>query len=244
MILSTEQVYDYVRGKVVANTPFALLRFGDGEGLFAFTPTGAHRIYAAASKKHWGEIPKGIRRLEIMKNIRNSYRKCDVAGLPYGFKGRMWLLALENFTKMMDHPVTCRADVHLAMAEDRFIEGLVPDRDVFYIACRNLDSELKAMGARSVDRILISPQYKFEEKKPLVPFYKQVGDIERELKKKNLKRRICLLAVGVAGKQFGIQMRTQGGMVIDVGSMFDYWKGKKTRGWMNWDQFTNRQVVL
>jgi len=221
MILSTEQVFEYVRGKVITNTSFALLRYGDGEGLFAFTPSGLQRRYALASLKHWGEVPRGAKRLDITKNLRQSYRKCNVAGLPHGFDGYLWKIALNGFLKLMPHPVTCRADVHLAMTEHHFVEELVPDRDVFYIACRNVDRELKAMGARSVDRILISPQYKFEEKK-------------------DLKGKICLLAAGVAGKQFGIQMRNQGGMVIDVGSMFDYWKGIKSRGWMNWEQFKNK----
>lgn len=233
MQLTNEETFDYLRKKVAAKIPFCLLRYGDGEGLFAFAGMkGLHYKYLHACEKHWGEMPRGIYRLQIMKNIRQSFRKCDLPGLPYDYNGFMWRMALNNFLKLHDKPVSCMHNIHIALEKEKVLDELMQNNPVFYIGCRDVDQAILDRGAKSVDSIRISAQYKFETEKPKLPFYKQVKHIEAEVKKKDLHGVLCLLAVGVAGKQLGIMMKERGGMVIDVGSVFDMWVGKRTRGWI------------
>jgi|GEM_PF-5411295 len=238
MPLTKEETFDYLREKVKSKQPFSLLRYGDGEGLFAFTPNGLHRKYNNACKKHWGEVPRGIYRLQISKNIRQSYRQCDVAGLPFDFNGYMWRMALNSFLRLERKKQLCMANIHIALAEEKVIDELIQDNPVFYIGCRNIDEALLERNAKSVDRIIISAQHRFEKKKPLLPFYKQVKQIEEEVKQLDLRGVLCLLGAGVAGKQLGIIMKERGGMVIDVGSVFDLWAGVKSRGWIKTDDLT------
>lgn len=232
MLLTNEETFDYLREKVAQKKPFCLLRYGDGEGLFAFLPHGLHRKYNNACKKHWGEVPRGMFRLQITKNIRQSYRKCDVAGLPYGFNGYMWRMALNKFLQLERKKLACKANIHIALVEDGVLDELIAGNNIFYIGCRNVDRVLLGKGATAVDKILISEQHRFAKKKPKLPFYKQAEAIEKQVAKMDLRGKLCFLAAGVAGKQLGILMKERGGMVVDVGSVFDLWAGIHTRGWI------------
>ena len=232
MPLTDQQVINWLELKIQEKKPFSLLRYGDGEGIFGFTDNGVSRRYAQASIKHWGEIPKERERLYISRNIKNSYRYCDMAGLPFGFDGFFWRYALNNFLAMPVKHELCSINIHLGLHHSGSLFKWVDGADVFYIGCRDVDGLLYEMGAYSVDSIHISPQYRFEGKKPTMPFYKQVKEVEQEILKKNLNGKLCFLAAGVAGKHLGNLMRDRGGMVIDVGSVMDLWVNKVTRSWI------------
>lgn len=242
MPLTNEETFGYLREKVEKKQPFSLLRYGDGEGLFAFTPHGLHRKYMNACKKHWGEVPRGMFRMQITRNIRQSYRQCDLAGLPFDFAGYMWRLSLNRFLQLERKKLACKANIHIALVEDGILDELIAGNHVFYVGCRNVDDVLLEKGAVNVHKILISEQHRFAIKKPLLPFYKQVKQIEDEVKQLNLRGVLCLLGAGVAGKQLGIMMKQQGGMVIDVGSVFDLWAGMHTRGWIPKNTETKKVV--
>lgn len=244
MPLTNQETFDYLRKKVKNKQPFTLLRFGDGEGLFAFTPHGLHLKYQNACLKHWGEVPRGMYRLQITKNIRQSYRLCDLAGLPFDFAGYMWRLALNRFLQLERKKMACKANIHIALTDDGILDELITGNSLFYIGCRNVDDVLLEKGATSVHKILISEQHRFAKKKPRLPFYKQVKLIEEEVKKLDLRGVLCLLGAGVAGKQLGTLMKQQGGMVIDVGSVFDLWAGLHTRGWIPKNTETKKVVEL
>jgi len=239
MILTREQVYDLVQSKVNSNEPFSLLRYGDGEGLFAYGHNVLmfSRKYRNASIKHWGELPGSLYRSRISMNLIKSVRNCDIAGLPYGFKGDLWEFSLQMFSKAVKNNLakwteTCSANIHIDMENDGFIKRIVKGRKVFVLSCRDVTERLTAMGAAHCDWLPISAQYKFEKNKPAVPFYKQIERKERDLSQMDLTGTICFLAAGVAGKNLGNIMRDQGGMVIDIGSVVDKWSGVHSRGWM------------
>jgi hypothetical protein len=237
MILSDEEVFAMLREKLDENIPFSLLRYGDGEGIFAFMYPGLGKVYAHASLKHWGEVPRGMFRMEISKHLKNSYRKCDVAGLPYGFKGFYWQTSLNHFLKQMPKPITCNSNIHISLHESGVLNELIHGRKVFYVSCRNVDNTLLQYGAKEVAHLLIPAQYKFTDLKPRIPFYKKANAVESEIRNKNLKGTLCLLAAGVAGKQLGIAMQEQGGIVVDIGSVIDLWAGVKSRGWIKTEEF-------
>lgn len=232
MILSDEQIFILIKQKLETNEPFSLLRYGDGEGLFAFLSQEFGGKYSHAAMKHWGEVPRNIFRMEIARNLKISYRKCDVAGLPYGFEGFLWKYALNSYIKLLAKTLTCNANIHISMYKNGWLADLIYGRPVFYVSCRNVDDMLMELGAKCVDKIIISAQYKFEATKPVVPFYRETKLVEAKIKNKKLKGTLCFLAAGVAGKQLGIAMQKQGGIVVDIGSVFDLLAGVKSRGWM------------
>lgn len=237
MFLDDEQVFLLIENKVKRHEPFALLRYGDGEGVFAFMESGESRQYKGAARKHWNEIPKTHARIKISSHIKNSYVQCDVAGIPVldniGFKDIFyWKFTFEHFLAYHSKPYLCDMNIHIAMYRSGFLERLVKGQQIFYVSCRDIDDYFLEHGAVRVERLAIPAQYRFEETKPTVPFYKVVDRVESEIRRKNLKGVLCFLAAGVAGKQLGIMMREQGGIVLDMGSVFDLIGGVKTRTWI------------
>lgn len=233
MMETSEVVIGIVRGWVNNNRPFALLRFGDGEGLFAKL-YGSNSKMTQASVKHWGHVPGRIFRIRIEHSIKRAYDQCDIAGLPFGFNSNGWRGSLEQFLMRPVHgqQIKCSANIHIDMDGSGFIAEMVKGREVVYVGCRDIRGKMAEMGALNTEIISTSEQYRFAKVKPLLPFYLQVEDIELRLRGMDLKGKICLLAAGVAGKYIGIVMRDRGGMVIDIGSVADKWAGVKSRGWI------------
>lgn len=227
-------IFELLKKRIDANIPTALLRYGDGEGAFCIHRSNFRNpYYFAACHKHWGEVPKLNDRYRIAANIKNSFSKADIVGIsPEGRNGH-WHKSREYFLKLIDKQIVTTIDIHVYLNDDGYLKELIKGKDVFYLSCRNVDDTIrKKYDARSVRRLLISPQYRFECEKPKIPFYKQVKEVEEKLSKLNFKGKICLFGAGVSGKQLGIIMKERGGIVIDLGSVFDLWEGKITRSWI------------
>jgi len=135
-------------------------------------------------------------------------------------------------------------EIHIDIVLSGFLERYIKGKKVFYISCRNVDKYLEEKGAAEINKILISPQHKFESVKPETKFYKEVESVEKEINRMDLTGWVCLLGAGVAGNHLGILMRSQGGMVIDIGSVFDLWAGKDSRGWIKkYKPFNNMKTT-
>lgn len=231
-MLSSEEIFKRLESLINAEKPFSLLRFGDAEGLQCFRLPVDVIALNKSYVKQFGEIPKPENQDVIAENIRSSFIDCDIAGLPFGFKSEVWNYTLRRFSEMDPEKTVCSANIHIYLNADPIFRKIIAYRDVFYISPRNVDEQLFTMGAKSVESIHNSGQYKFECEKPEVPFYRQVREIEDKISKMDLTSKLCLFGTGAAGKHLGNMMRDNGGMVIDIGSVFDLWAGIETRSWI------------
>lgn len=231
---NTYTIFELLKQRIDANIPTALLRYGDGEGAFCIHRSNyRNTYYFKACHKHWGEIPKLNERYRIAANIKNSFLKSDIVGISPTGRNNNWQNSRDYFLKLIDKQIVTTIDIHVYLNDGGYLHELLKGKDIFYLSCRNVDNTLlKNYGARSVKRLLISPQYLFECDKPKIPFYKEVQAIESKIIKMDLRGKICLFGAGVAGKQLGILMKQRGGIVIDLGSVFDLWEGKITRSWI------------
>jgi hypothetical protein len=233
MPVDNETVCFILKKWVQDNHPFALIRFGDGEGIFS-NMFGNVSQYHNVSMKHWGEMPSRKYNLFIEKSIKDAYDGCDIAGLPFGFSSSKWSRTLVGFLNRPSSrgKMKCNADIHIEMDKSDFLRDIVSGRSVVFVGCRDITAKMEEFGAGDTEIVKISEQFRFASVKPKVPFYKQVASIEKSLGEKRFDNKICLLAAGVAGKRIGIIMRDNGGMVIDIGSIVDYWHGIESRGWI------------
>ncbi len=236
--ITNSEIYSRLLEYKNNKTPFSLLRFGDGEGLFAFPGWDIPELYNKVCLKHWGEVPDNREKQIIAANIKSAFLQCDLAGLPpksgpvMDYESNLWIKTYRSFISLYEHPRLFNMGIHIDMLKNNFLEKMISGEKVFYISCRNVDDLLISKGAVEVEHLLISPQYKYEKDKSSEKLYRQIPAIEQKLKQKDLTGRICLLGAGVAGKHLGIIMKKQGGMVLDIGSIFDYWSGVKSRTWI------------
>ena len=63
---------------------------------------------------------------------------------------------------------------------------------------------------------------------------KQISEILQESVESILSQdnhgKLCLYGAGLAGKDLGLYFKQSGGVAFDIGSIFDHWIGKQTRG--------------
>lgn len=233
-MLHQRRVFRILQEKIKNKIPFALLRYGDGEGIFCrYFKQFDNTLYRKASIKHWNEVPNLANRKIIAENIKASYLNCDMAGIPpLQWKGN-WLTARNYFLCLNKKKQLTTIDIHIYLTHEGYLHELIKNKPVFYVSCRNVDNVLKQkFDVSDVKSLIISPQAKFEQEKITLPFYLQLPSIEKKIKTMDLTGKICFLGAGVAGKNLGILMKKQGGIVIDIGSVFDYWTGIITRSWI------------
>jgi hypothetical protein len=237
-LMEKQEVYSWLLQNKKNKTPFCFSRFGDGEGVFAFPKWNMPETYNELSIKHWCEVPDAKTQKSIELNIKKTFKECDLAGLPsfsdtiMNFKTDLWCKTRESFFKFHQRENLFEMEIHLEMLQDKFFEKMIKGEKVFYVSCRNVDDILKQKGATETEHFAISPQFKYEKTKPDVALFKQLPFIEKELKNKDLTGWLCFLGAGVAGKHLGLIMRERGGMVMDIGSILDYWANVKSRTWI------------
>jgi len=231
------EVFGTIRDMVERSHPFALLRFGDGEGIFCCGYSDFVKRYQQSSLKHWGQVPPLNYRYKIADDILKAFIHADIVGLPYDFKGQWWQFALAQFLRIDKDVRTypaykCGLNIHIELERSGVLSELIKGREVVVVGSRDIVKRLRQFGAKQVEWVKIAGQYRFERTKPRTPFFMQLEHIERELTRMDLEGKLCLLGAGVAGKHLGIIMRDRGGMVVDIGSVMDLWTGVMSRTWI------------
>lgn len=233
MVLENRRVYARLRSYVSKKRPFAMLRFGDGEGVFGFREHDLNNFYRKACIKHWGAIPSLPERQQISNNIQKAYIQADISGIPMLPTSRWWISARDNFNNLARRGDVCDMEIHIKLEQTRELYSLLKTAGkVTLIGCRDVRACISGLGIDMVDWLPISEQYRFAKEKPLIPFYKQVAELENKILQRDFTGRICLLGAGVAGKHLGLLLRDRGGMVIDIGSVFDLWTNVNSRSWI------------
>jgi hypothetical protein len=91
--------------------------------------------------------------------------------------------------------------------------------------------KIKYPNIKRIKRYDIPKQYRFEENKKIGIFYPDVyNKIIEDIKNTDYSGKLCLLGGGFIGKNIAVEFANSNGVCIDIGSVFDLWYGKITRG--------------
>lgn len=233
-MIKTQRAYKILQENIQNARPFSLLRYGDGEYLFARHSESPNLSYIRAANKHWMHVPPIDSRRYIHRSIIDSFQHSNMVGLHDTATGGLWSASVDYFKLERQAQKLVSAEIHIRLEKEGYLHKLLKNQKVFYISCRNVDDYLlKECRAARVDKIQIYPQAKFEtEFNTDKSFYLHEPAIREKIRQMDLKGWICLLGAGVAGKYLGIVMKEQGAVVIDAGSLFDLWANKITRTWI------------
>lgn len=234
MELSTDDVFLRLNTAFTLGKSYALLRYGDGEGIIAqFAEDMMNTRYRNKAIKDWGLVPSLNDRNRISRDIILSLCEADIVGFPNPDAGGGWSTAGIFFFKYIKTQALCSMEVHINLHKEGLLKKLCKGRKVIYVSCRDVDEYvINELKARQVYKIRIPEQHRFARVKPRIPLFKKLNTIEQKISTMNLKGSICLLGGGTAGKKLGILMKKQGGVVVDIGSVFDLYVKKKTRTWI------------
>lgn len=238
---TTEQIFDKIKESLEKKNPLSIIREGDGEArvLNGFKDVPALEFIL---KKLLGEVPSVHEIKEIRANLIEAYENASIIGIPVGKKldkkDFFWHNSIKILFENADpQKLTLKEYVDMDFCYDfllngsyhKLFEGL---ETINYVSCRNLDEAFKRRyGIKNICSFHIAPERKFE---PDYVGYKhypvQFNEIRRWMRAAPLNGNLFIYGAGVAGKIYGQWAAEYGAVAVDIGSVFDAFAGRVTRG--------------
>lgn len=242
-VLSTEELLATLKKHLQNKIPLSIIRYGDGE---AITLNGFKDVesYKMVLKRQLGFCPTIEEGEEIRQNLIEAYKGCDIIGLSLTDKekgnekdywARSKQILKENVqSNILEKKDLVSIDCHSHFLDKDYYKDLMTDLKVVnYISCRNLDEEIKnTFNVKQVNSYIISPEKKFSSGYEGPNHYpEQFIHIKKWMERAvPCEGNLCLVGAGFIGKIYNNWFRDLGGVSIDIGSIFDSWAGKATRG--------------
>ena len=242
-ILSAEELLSQIKYSLEKKRPLSIVRYGDGEAIMlnGFNDTSSLKMIL---KRQLGYIPSIDQAEEMRENLIKAYLECDIIGLPVtneapkndqDYWSRAQKLLKENVDMdILNKKSLVSIDTHSHFLDKDYYTQLLTGLDTLnYVSCRDLDKEFKErFGIRVVNKFIISPEVKFDNTYEGDRHYPtQFNQIQKWMDRAiNCEGSLCLTGAGVVGKIYNNWFRDRGGVAFDIGSIFDSWTGKCTRG--------------
>ncbi len=246
-MLTTDEFFGIVQERLRIKAPFAMTRFSDGEIMLL----NRHEYYQDYSKivtKLWGYKPNESDLVEIADNLIASIKKSDVVGFPTPrhlaradyFNGAIgvydrYIRDRKEFVSVdvaWEMLAGSKVSDSNALMPDYYEELLRDRHSLYYVSCWDLDAAFKRRyGVRNVKGWRTPPEPKFTSGYTGERHYPEIfNKIKKEIKETDCTGALCLVGGGVFSKMYNIWFKEQGGVSLDIGSCFDGWKGRSTRG--------------
>lgn len=222
--------------------PFAHIRFGDGEGIVMGYPeyTGEK-----ACRKRWEKwLGKNDIDMEFYaKKIREAVVEADIIGTPClrhqkvnqdwrNVKHYMHKLGLLN-----GNSKTCCMNCTVELQTKGLYEKLLYGREeIFFISCRDVTNLLKnRLSIGNVEGFLLPPQnrpYMGKVHTNAHHFPDRYFDITTWIMQHDIRNKLFLIGAGGLGKVYCTLVKQNGGIALDIGSIFDGWMGLVSRSYL------------
>ena len=237
----TEDVVKRVREALMDKTPFLLTRLGDGEDL-AMRSVGVHDTGAIENlpwNKHLGYVPTDADKQQWQDLSLASISDSDLLGLhpvdstqgmEFRRSGNSLRLRLGDAIKE-----ECSANIHLDIMRDRLHQMLAePAQGVWLMTghpiARGFRSDIwKGKNPKLVKWFILPLQNRYFGQK--TSWESWTDGILPDIKKlPEMRGWLVLFGGGIPGKAMLGALKERGGVVVDIGSVFDHWAGFLTRG--------------
>lgn len=220
--------------------PFFMLRIGDGEMLYFDKNQDRAKTHC---KEQLGYLLTEQEIQKIKTDINTSIIFSDVLGLPtaYHEKFNAWRRIIEHYNLLKNQNSDkwkcnkyCSIDIHYELLQDNSYEKILKETNtLFLVSSRDVKDKLKLKfpNIDKIEQYLIPGEQIYEiEKTKSRDFVEQIENIRKIIKSKNRQSQLLLYGAGFVGKIIGYDFSSMGGVALDIGSVFDAWVGKNTRG--------------
>lgn len=233
--MNEQQLFLTVKDCLANKTPLSVIAGGDGEMAIIEGFEDVDMI-EMIFKRQFGFTPSITETKEIMNHLLEAYKNTDIIALklnPRDGLNHYWYNCVERLqSKGVEVKQTVDMDYRYNwLHEDKYKELLTGLEDLCYISCRDLSDRFKEVyGIKNVHSYIIAPEAKFTNGYDGMKHYPdQFKDIERWMNKMPISGTLCLTGTGIM-KSYCNWFRDKGGVALDVGSVFDQWAGRATRG--------------
>ena len=235
----------YIELKQVMDHPraWAHIRYGDGEGIVLGYPEFISRKKAESRWIKWlGHAAIDLK--EFALKIRESIKYADIVGLPcqrHQSVNQDWRnvkkFIVSDYKLLSSGRKVCCMDWTVDLQRRNLFKNLLQDkRELYYISCRDVGHELKEkFNIKQIFGFHLPLQH--NPKKGIVLTTEQhyptiYNKIISYIKTSNIEGKIFLVGAGGLGKIYCMEIKKAGGVALDVGSLFDGWKGLVTRSYL------------
>jgi len=229
-----EDLMTHIKNKI----PFSHIRFGDGDGIVIGYPEFTNEI---RTKQRWDKWlgNTNINMKEFAIKIRDSVKNCDILGIPckrHLLINKDWrnvLTFVNKYNLLTNDQKICCMDCVLELQKRHLFGEIISYFDEIYcITCRNVRGKLEEIYKKNVVVFELPPQN--------VPFMGEVLTNEPHypnrfkafgswINKIEPYKKLFLVGAGGLGKIYCSAIKNLGGIVLDIGSIFDGWAGLGTR---------------
>lgn len=238
--ITPKDIRDRVLDCIAKKQSFFMLRLGDGDMKTAqgndSLPKYSHSL-----------IGRNISSEELIYT-QNNLSKCvlnsDVLGLPtpiHATKHYLWKYLFEYYQDIYKthrdewvdkHYCTIDSHVELLVSGDLY-EIFRNVTKLVIVSPRDIGEKLKEKFTNivEIEYYSIPGEQKYEiHKNTEIDFFTRLGEIIMSIKSKQREGELLIYGAGTFGKVIGLEFKQMGGVVLDLGSVFDMFVGKKTRG--------------
>ena len=246
---SSKQIKEEVLNSLSNKKPLFMLRMGDGEMILAnysknnSTENDTERLIKFSKK----QIGRGLTNDEIIRiqiNLINSVLKCNILGLPtkkHIIKNSLWSDLITYYKKIKDNnPINwidknyCTINSHFELVNSGDLFEIFESIDkIVIVSCRDIKDRIKERfpNINHIEQYLIPGEQVYEEVlNNNVDIFEEIDKITKNLSSVDRSGQLLIFGAGSFGKHLGFVFSELNGVSLDLGSVFDFFVGKVTRG--------------
>lgn len=216
--------------------PFSITRIGDGE-MVIIDPKIDKKLTHHMLNRHLGYIPESNQQTKIKDNLTYTILNSDCLSLrkKYPDELKLWENIPRFYEKLnLIDKIYFDHDFHFYLMQDGNIDDILNVvKNLTIISSRDVTEKIKIKypNIETITYYKIPGEHMFEENKKVQPYFPEIYEkIYSEINQKDCSDNLLLLGGGYVGKRLGVLFKERGGVSLDIGSVFDFWVGKLTRG--------------
>lgn len=232
-----KEVLDCIKNK----KPLFMLRMGDGEMILEKEDINKLIFF---SKK---QINRELTKKEILltkTNMSEAVVKSTILGLPterHINNNALWSYLMDYYKTIfkknridLHSKKYCSIDFHYEILKDGTIFEIFSEIDnLVIVSCRDIVPNIKKKypNIKNIEFYSIPGEQAYELNKNIeINIFEEIDKISLMLKQKDRKGQLMIFGAGPFGKHLGADFYKMGGVSLDLGSVFDLFVGKITRG--------------
>lgn len=237
-MIETDEFIKIVKAHLETKTPLSYVRYSDGE-IMLLNRREYYQTYIKIIYRLWGYVPDEDELVAIDGFLRHALRNADYIGYPterHRARADYFRDADKVFKKRVgpleDYSLASVDIPYIMLNDERYSEILYKCHTLNYVSCWDLDQQFQdRFSIAHVNHFLVSGEPKFSSATSRGRhFPDQFYQVRKWIKARNCKGNVCLVGAGVFSKIYNTWFAEQGGVSLDIGSVFDSWHGVKTRG--------------
>ena len=241
--VTSYQVVDDILAAIENSKPLSVLRMGDGEMVcYHYQTSEKPKLNRFLRDMRIEQIDESLEslKLELEKSVINS----DFLGLPTSKHlehSSNWSDIVDTYQSIFQSYTIdskskkyCSINVHLEILNNKSIYRVLESIDnLVVISSRDLKSRFidRFPNIKNLEYHLIPGELAYEEvKSEELLFPEKINELVKTIHSVDRKGSLLIFGGGVSGKILGSEFKNAGGVSLDLGSVFDTWAGKLTRG--------------